>query len=202
MRFCEEMLNPKSRGLRQAPCDRPRKDLSMQSTQRLAIEPLTEHHADELYEGFSHDRLYPFIPERPPRSIEAMRAEYKEFSEGAPEGSGEIWLNWAVRESANGGLVGKLQATVFADGLLWIGYKFVLSASGRGLATEAVQWLVDELAARLPHKAVMAAVDTRNDASTRVLQKCGFELLRTEAAEIHGEPSEDFIFRFPPAIGA
>ena len=126
-----------------------------------------------------------------------MRREYREFSGGAPASSGETWLNWAVRESVSGSLVGKLQATQFSDGMLWVGYMFIPSAAGRGFATEAVQWLVVELASWFPGNAPLAAVDIRNDASIGVLEKSGFKLLRTEAAEIHGEASEDFIFQCP-----
>jgi RimJ/RimL family protein N-acetyltransferase len=169
----------------------------MPFTHRLTFELLREDHADELYEGFLDQTTYRFIPGRPPESLEAMRREYREFIGGAPAGSGETWLNWAVRESGSGSLVGKLQATQFPDGLLWVGYMFIPSAAGRGIATEAVQWLVVELASRFPGNAPLAAVDIRNDKSIGVLQRSGFKLLRTEAAEIHGEPSEDFIFQCP-----
>jgi len=174
----------------------------MPATCRLSFEPLRENHADELYEGFRDQATYRFIPGRPPASIEAMRREYREFIGGAPPSSGETWLNWAVRESVSGSLVGKLQATRFPDGLLWVGYMFIPSASGRGLATEAVRWLVVELASRFPGKAALASVDIRNSESIRVLQKSDFKLLRTEAAEIHGEPSEDFIFQCPAPPGS
>jgi RimJ/RimL family protein N-acetyltransferase len=174
----------------------------MLSTCRLTFEPLRESHADELYDGFGDQATYRFIPGQPPMSIEAMRREYREFIGGAPAGSGEAWLNWAVRESASGALAGKLQATHFPDGLLWVGYMFIPSTGGRGLATEAVQWLVVELARRFPGNAPLAAVDVRNGESIRVLQKSGFKLLRTEAAEIHGEPSEDFIFQCPVPPGS
>lgn len=175
----------------------PHQDSRMPSTCRLIFEPLRENHADELYEGFSDQATYRFIPGRPPMSIEAMRREYSEFSGGAPASSGETWLNWAVRESVSGSLVGKLQATQYSDGLLWVGYMFIPSAAGRGLGTEAMQWLVVELASRFPCNAPLAAVDIRNGKSIGVLQKSGFKLLRTEAAENHGEPSEDFIFQCP-----
>jgi len=169
----------------------------MSSTCRLTFEALREDHADELYAGFGDPATYRFIPGRPPTSIEAMRREYREFSGGAPADSGETWLNWAVRESESGCLVGKLQATKLSNGLLWVGYMFIPSATGRGLATEAVQWLIVELARRFPGSAPLAAVDTRNSKSIGVLQKSGFQLLRTEAAEIQGEPSEDFISQCP-----
>ncbi|MEK8029742.1 GNAT family N-acetyltransferase [Ideonella sp. DXS29W] len=151
-------------------------------------------HASELYPHLLDERLYRFIPERPPRSLEALQREYGEFSAGAPEGSGEVWLNWAIR-SPLAGCVGTLQATRFADGLIWVGYKIVPAFWGQGFATEALAWLVGELAERFQRQPIWAAVDTRNSASVRVLQKCGFELMRREPAELHGEPTEDFIYR-------
>ena len=162
---------------------------------RLSFEALTEQHADELFEAFLPPQIYDFLPELPPRSLESMREEYREFSSGAPAGSGEIWLNRAVRDTSTQCAIGKLQATVFSDGLLWIGYKFTPVTAGRGLGTEAVQWLVAVLSARLPNKPVLAAVDTRNTASVRVLQKAGFNLLRREPADIRGCPSEDYVFQ-------
>ena len=169
----------------------------MLSSCRLTFEPLRESHADELYEGFRDQAVYRYIPGQPPISVEAIRREYREFSGGAPAGSGETWLNWAVRETVSGSLVGKLQATQYSDGLLWVGYMFIPTAAGRGLATESVQWLVVELASQFPGTAPLAAVDIRNGESIAVLRKSGFKLLRTEAAEIDGEPSEDFIFQYP-----
>jgi [ribosomal protein S5]-alanine N-acetyltransferase len=159
-------------------------------------EPLCERHAAELHNELLDERLYSFIPERPPKSLAALQREYAEFSVGAPTGSGEVWLNWAIREQVAGACVGTLQATRFADGLLWVGYKVVPSAWRRGIATSALAWLAREMLARFNGQPLLAAVDTRNISSIRVLQKCHFELLRTEPAELHGERTEDFIYQF------
>jgi RimJ/RimL family protein N-acetyltransferase len=43
-----------------------------------------------------------------------------------------------------------------------------------------------------------AAVDSRNAASIRVLEKCGFMPLRREPAELHGAKTEDFIYSTTP----
>jgi [ribosomal protein S5]-alanine N-acetyltransferase len=162
----------------------------------LTYEPLTEQHAVELHAELHDERLYRFIPERPPKSLAALQREYAEFSAGAPTGSGEVWLNWAVREQASGLCVGTVQATRFADGMLWVGYKVVPAAWQRGVATSALGWLVQELLSTFNGQPIHAAVDTRNHPSIRVLEKCRFQLLRQEPAELHGEKTEDFIYRF------
>jgi [ribosomal protein S5]-alanine N-acetyltransferase len=164
--------------------------------QSLVYEPLHERHAAELHLELLDERLYHFIPERPPKSLAALQREYAEFSAGAPSGSGEVWLNWAIREQVSGACVGTLQATRFTDGLLWVGYKVVPTAWGRGIATSALAWFAQELLGKFNGQPLLAAVDTRNVSSVRVLQKCHFELLRREPAELHGEKTEDFIYQF------
>jgi RimJ/RimL family protein N-acetyltransferase len=172
---------------------------SMRET--FTYEPLHPRRAVELYSALLDESLYQYIPERPPRSLAGLEREYTEFNGGAPEGSGEVWLNWAIRERSSNACVGTLQATRFADGLVWVGYKVVPSAWRRGIATEALSWLTRELAGVFPNQALLAAVDTRNIASIRVLQKCNFTCLRQEAAELHGAPTEDFIYQFGGVTG-
>lgn len=162
----------------------------------FTYEPLHPRHACELHLDWLDERLYHYIPECPPRSLASLEREYAEFNGGAPEGSGEVWLNWAIRESSSNACVGTLQATRFADGLVWVGFKVVPSAWRRGVATEALSWLTRELGNVFPNQSLLAAVDTRNIASFRVLQKCDFTLLRKEAAELHGVQTEDFIYQF------
>lgn len=162
----------------------------------FTYEPLHSRHASELHTEWLDERLYQYIPERPPRSLDSLEREYTEFNGGAPQGSGEVWRNWAIRECRSNACVGTLQATRFADGLVWVGYKVVPSAWRCDIATVALSWLTGELGGVFPNQTLLAAVDTRNIASIRVLQKCGFTLLRKEASELHGAPTEDFIYQF------
>lgn len=161
----------------------------------LCFEPLQEQHAFELFELFQADDIYRFIPEKPPASLEVAREQFKQFSVGPDEGSEEIWYNWVIRDTKSEVYFGTLQATVFADGLLWVGYKIASIYWNMGIATRSVEWLVAELRNRHPGLPIHASVDTRNHASIRVLEKTGFVLLRKEDAEIHGEASEDFIYQ-------
>jgi ribosomal-protein-alanine N-acetyltransferase len=162
----------------------------------LSYETLHSKHAAEFYDHLLDARLYQYSSDRPPNSLSDLERQYAEFHGGAPAGSGEVWLNWAIRDLRTSACVGTLQATQFADGLVWVGYKVVPAAWGRGVATEALSWLTRELGLAFANQSLLAAVDTRNRASIRVLQKCNFALLRREEAELHGEKSEDFIYQF------
>jgi ribosomal-protein-alanine N-acetyltransferase len=162
----------------------------------LLFEPLDESHADALYPEFSEISSFRYTAGRVPASVEALRQEFSELRAGPAPDRNETWMNWAVREPATARLVGALQATVFADGTLWIGYRIIRTASGQGIATAAVQWLLRELAARYPGRAAWAAVDTRNAPSLRVMEKCSFAYVRTEPAEIRGEATFDHIFEY------
>jgi ribosomal-protein-alanine N-acetyltransferase len=168
----------------------------MTTSPALTFEWLEETHADALYEGFSDLQVSQFTAEQLPGSLADMRREFAHFHAGAPPERQQIWMNWVIRESGSQQLVGTLQATVFQAGALWIGYKLIRSAWGRGIATAAVQWLLQELAPHYPGRPVLAAADSRNHASLRVLQKCGFSHVRTEPADIRGEPTVDHIYQF------
>ncbi len=166
----------------------------MNSTKNLIFECLAEAHAVHLYLPFSDERIYTYIPGGRPKSLESLKCEFRRFASGAPADSNEIWLNWAIRHRGDGHYIGTLQATKFADGLLWLGYKLTPTAWGKGYATEALGWLITELRRDFGHHELLAAVDTRNTASIRVLEHCGFKRLRREVAELDGEVTEDYIY--------
>jgi len=168
----------------------------MKTAPSLSFEWLEEAHAAGLYEGFRDAAVSRFTADGAPASLQDLQREFAAFSAGAPPGRNEVWLNWAIREAGGAELLGTVQATLFADGAWWIGYKLVRRAWGRGVATAAVRWLLRELQAHAPGRMVFAATDTRNHASQRVLQKCDFQYLRTEAAEIRGEPTLDHVYRY------
>jgi aminoglycoside 6'-N-acetyltransferase len=63
------------------------------------------------------------------------------------------------------------------------------SRVGRGVGTELVSTLVRLVRSAHPHGAVVADPDERNVASRRVLEKCGFELVRI--ATLASEPTDD-----------
>ena len=71
------------------------------------------------------------------------------------------------------------------DGVDSVGYWIDKDCWGRGIATRALELLLDEVAIR----PLQARVATSNAASLRVLQKCGFEIVRVQVS-----PADD---RYP-----
>jgi len=123
-------------------------------------------------------------------AIVPLRAEH-----GAPQGSGEVWLNWVLLRLVSGEPIGTLQATVRPGSHAWIGYALAASAWGRGFASEACAWLVADLPARYDVREALASVDVRNARSIALLERLGFVRVATEAAELHGEASADHRYR-------
>jgi hypothetical protein len=78
----------------------------MIETQRLRCEPVRIEHAETMYPVLLDPRIYAYLPERPPVSIDALRRRYEVLSAGkSPDGS-EHWLNWMLFLRATGEAIG------------------------------------------------------------------------------------------------
>ncbi len=84
-------------------------------------------------------------------------------------------LDLAIVERATGTLCGGAAIHRRAPGRIEIGYVLSRPAWGRGYATETVRALLDFLARKAPESEVFGLVAPGNDASARVLLRCGFE---------------------------
>ncbi|MFJ9341517.1 GNAT family N-acetyltransferase [Streptomyces sp. NPDC101733] len=157
-------------------------------TTRLTLEPLRGAHAEEAFALFDDVRLHAWTGGEP-SSLAELRARYGRQSAGrSPDGS-QGWLNWMLRRSQDGRLVGTVQATVCraGDGVLEASLAWVTGVEhqGNGYAVEAARavagWLrtrgVSELSAHIhPDHAASAGVaralgltasDTLVDGETR-----------------------------------
>jgi len=72
-----------------------------------------------------------------------------------------------------------------------VGYMLATSEWGKGYATEIAQELIRVGFAEMKQSAVYATVDTDNERSIRVLEKCGMEMVRTE----YDEQGEFYVYR-------
>jgi ribosomal-protein-alanine N-acetyltransferase len=143
-------------------------------TNRLRLEPLEARHADALFQGLQNARIYDFITDRPPESVEALRERYSRLAiRRSPTGT-EIWLNWAVWSLDEERYVGYVQATVARDYRVVLAYVFFPDAWNKGYAREAVRRMIDYLVARYPGSEFRAFVDVRNKRSTSLLGDLGF----------------------------
>jgi RimJ/RimL family protein N-acetyltransferase len=96
------------------------------------------------------------------------------------------WMNLAVELPDSGTVVGDV-------GLAWmgddrrqaeIGYRFLPAFHGRGFATEATAAMIDVAVDQFRAHRVYGALDGRNTASARLLQRLG---MRREAHLVHHE---------------
>ena len=173
-------------------------------TARLTLEPQCAAHAAAMFAVLSDPAIYEY-ENAPPASVDALRARYA-FLEGrrSPDGS-QQWLNWVARlrpaesrvarlppeeselaplppgEEPMGALIGYVQATVHADHRAAVAYEFASAFWHRGLASEAVQAMIDELVAAHEVERLSAVLKARNQRSRRLLERLGF--LPAAAAE-------------------
>ena len=110
----------------------------MTQAKTVKIAPQDLSHAEGLYAALRDPRIYAFLDDAPPESLQSLHARMARLAKGAPEGSGQIWLNWTVFEGEV--VVGYTQATIEADGtaraayvfspgIWWIGSRMNLSGS-------------------------------------------------------------------------
>lgn len=99
------------------------------TTARLALEPLRAGHAPEAAPVFDDVRLHTWTGGSPASPAE-LGARYARQSAGrSPDGT-QGWLNWMLRRTADGQLVGTVQATLYGP------------ASGPGAVEAALAWVV------------------------------------------------------------
>ena len=166
------------------------------ATARLDIVPLRAVHAPLLFPQLADPRQYRYVPEAARATVGELWQRFEQLERGPAPGSAEVWLNWVLLRRADGAPVGTLQATVVVPRrLAWIGYTLFPPMWGQGYATEAGTWLVAELPRRHDVREILASVDTRNEKSIALLERLGFERVATEAAELHGEATQDHSYR-------
>ena len=175
--------------------------VSHANTRRLRIEALRHEHAAQLFPSIADPRIYAYIPHDPPGSVDALTRRYTLLERGAPTGSGEIWLNWAIRLRISPTYIGTLQATVYRRRTASIAYVLAPPYRGRGYATEGCQWLLDYLAFQLRIVAFRATVDTRNEPSWRLLERLRFQRTGQQIVEFRGEPVTDYSYCLRPPRG-
>ena len=102
------------------------------------------------------------------------------YVDGAdPAQWGESWLNWTVVADTEPDrpIVGRVEATVHhrTPRTAEIAYVFGPAWAGRGYATEATAWMLDVLRDEHAVVTAYATVDPRNEPSSRLLERLGFD---------------------------
>ena len=131
--------------------------------------------------------MYQFVPQDPPQSLAWLAARYKRLETRLSAAGDEEWLNWVARHKVDGACIGSAQVTLCRDGRAQLAYEIGVPYWRRGFATEACAHVIEALFKQGATE-VWAELDTRNEASIRLLERLGFKrgALRRKADHFKG----------------
>jgi RimJ/RimL family protein N-acetyltransferase len=138
---------------------------------RVLLVPLAAEHADDLAglleDAFVRDALRV-------GDVEGLRRRFAAWeSRRSPDGE-ERWLNWVVRERADGRALGWVQATV-RGATASVAYALLAAERGRGAASDAVRAMIQWLRTELGVTDLTASIAPANLASAHVARAVGLE---------------------------
>ena len=140
--------------------------LEQVETERLILDPIKETDKEDYFINISHDKkvLETFVC----RYAETM----EEFDFSTYLGRQDLF---AIHLKKTRHLIGIINYFDEKDGSCEIGYGIGSGYWNRGYATEAVHWFLEYLFREKGLKTVYASFFTGNDASRRVMEKCGMQ---------------------------
>jgi ribosomal-protein-alanine N-acetyltransferase len=173
-------------------------------TGRLVLEPILPAHASVLYDSSQDERLYQFIPQDPPASLQTLEDRYDFLSARRSPDGREAWLNWAVRERGSGDYAGTLEATVYDKGTAIIAYMVYVPHQRQGFAAEACGRLLEHLFEDYRVSMVAAEIDTRNTASVALVEALDFERVgfQKDADHFKGASSDEYRYEITDSVWA
>jgi RimJ/RimL family protein N-acetyltransferase len=143
-------------------------------TERLVLEPLAVHHAEEMVDVLGDPELHAFIGGEP-ATLPELRARYERLAMGPAPYHQEGWLNWIVRRREDDQAVGTVQATVSPTpggpqaSVAWVvGTPFQGEGSAREAAVALVRWLRTHSVTR-----ILACIHPENLPSAGVARHVG-----------------------------
>jgi len=161
---------------------------------RVALEPQTAAHAEEMFGVLSDPAIYTY-ENAPPTSPEWLRARFTRLESRRSGDGTEQWLNWVVRLRSSG-LIGYVQATIMPDATALIAYEFGSAHWGRGLAREAADALIRELVEYYQVTSLIAIAKSANARSLRLLERLRFTPAPPDLLAAHRlEPGEVLVAR-------
>ena len=144
-------------------------------TTRLRLVPLRVEHAEAMFPLLSDPRIYEFIQDEPPASLECLQERYRRHeTRHSPDGT-EQWLNWIIQPLESDACMGFIQATIHTNAAA--DFAFVLGPFywGRGLAHEAASSVLHALFTDYSISTLFAMADKRNVRSISLLTRLDFQ---------------------------
>jgi [ribosomal protein S5]-alanine N-acetyltransferase len=166
------------------------------SAQRLILQPILPFHASALFADLQSPELYRFIPNNPPKSEEILEDKYTRWAKRQSADGTEIWLNYAIYHPTYLDYVGTVQATLHNYGKTYIAYEVFPRYWRQGFAREACLALISHLFNIYKVCNISALIDTRNEASWKLLESLGFQRIEMikNADEFKGCISDEYLY--------
>lgn len=144
-------------------------------TPRTTLRPHSPEDVDDLLLFHSDPEVTQYLP-WPVRDRDAVVAALESKLVQTHLDVDGSWLSLAVEELQTGRVVGEALLSRMSDeaGIAEIGYALARDVHGRGMGFEVVSALLAVAWSHLPVQQVLAHVDFKNQASSRLLEKLGF----------------------------
>ena len=165
------------------------------ATARLRLDPQVRGHAEAMLRVLADPRIYAFIPTDPPTDLATLAARYERLESRRSPDERELWLNWIA--FCGDDAIGTVEATVHLErSSTAIAYLFDPARWGHGYAREAVRGVLDHLEHAGQTAVFTAHIDTRNQASRRLVEQLGFLQVGTiEGADtFKGSVSDEAVY--------
>ena len=159
-------------------------------TGRMIITEFTPDMAGDVHENSLDEDNRRFVPDEVFETAEdaAEAVGFLMSQYGGTEGP----LAYPVLLKNSGENIGYVQLVPLEGGVWEIGYHIAKKHTGNGYASEAVRAFLPVIAETVGIREVYGICLLDNEASRRVLLKCGFEPVFEGTGEYQGEPREIF----------
>jgi len=167
------------------------------ASQRLRAEPVELRHAAAMSQVLADPRIHELLPSDPP-TVAYLERQYAFLAGGKSSDGTEHWLTWIlVPNEGPADPVGYVQATIKEPESVIIAYVMSPAHWRKGLAREATAAMLDTVFARYDVACAIAEMDTRNEASIRLVESLGFRRTDTvyDAASFKGSTSHEHVYR-------
>lgn len=156
-------------------------------TERLIITQFTMDMAEAVHLNSLDEDNRRFAPDEVFETVEEA-AETIEFLMGCyHSGEGPLVYPVLTKDGAN---VGYVQAVPLDDGTWEVGYHIGGSYTGKGYATEAVKAFLPVILPRLGITKIAGICLAENEASVKVMEKCGFTEVFSGLGQYQGEEKQ------------
>lgn len=162
-------------------------------SERLLLRQITPDDVQEVFELRSNPETMKFIPRPLVTSHEEALAHIKMIQDKIESNEG---INWAITLKPDNKLLGiighyRIKWEHFRSE---IGYMLLPETHGKGIATEAIQLIIDYGFNKMKMHSLEGIIDPENTGSARVLEKNGF------VKEAHFKENEFFDGKFIDSV--